>query len=95
VARLTVPTTNLRTNFMNTIVHAGYESSPRLFHKTRASCGTDLAKALPAPVVATWLRHSPLVAAKHYLQTRNAHFEVVTRSGARTKTPPGFGNLRG
>jgi len=38
---------------------------------------------LPAHVVAKWLRHSPLVAAKHYLQTRDAHFEVAIRGGAR------------
>jgi hypothetical protein len=34
-------------------------------------------------VVAKWLGHSPLVAAKHYLQTRDAHFEVAIRGGAR------------
>jgi hypothetical protein len=43
--------------------------------------------ALPAHVVAhdqtLWLGHSPLVAAKHYLQTRDAHFEVAIRGGAR------------
>jgi integrase len=49
----------------------------------RASCATDWAEALPAHVVAKWLGHSPLVAAKHYLQTRDAHFEVAIRGGAR------------
>ena len=49
----------------------------------RASCVTDWAEALPAHVVAKWLGHSPLVAAKHYLQTRDAHFEVAIRGGAR------------
>jgi len=43
--------------------------------------------ALPAHVVAPpeapWLGHSPLVAAKHYLQTRDAHFEVAIRGMAR------------
>ncbi len=38
--------------------------------------------ALPAHVVAKWLGHSRLVAAKHYLQTRDAHFEVAIRGGA-------------
>ena len=37
----------------------------------------------PAHVVArhepSWLGHRPLVAAKHYLQTRDAHFEVAIR----------------
>jgi hypothetical protein len=36
-------------------------------------------------VVAKWLGHSPLVAAKQYLQTRDAHFEVAIRGGARTE----------
>ena len=55
----------------------GYEFWSRLFHNMRASCATDWAEALPAHVVAKWLGHSPLVAAKHYLQTRGAHFEVA------------------
>jgi len=36
-------------------------------------------------VVAKWLGHSPLVAAKHYLQTRDAHFEVAIRGSARDR----------
>ena len=81
--RLTDPTTNLRTTFMKLIARAGYEPWPRLFHNMRASCATDWAEALPAHVVAKWLGHSPLVAAKHYLQTRDAHFEVAIRGMAR------------
>jgi integrase len=83
VPRLTDPTTNLRTTFMKLIARAGYEPWPRLFHNMRASCATHWAEALPAHVVAKWLGHSPLVAAKHYLQTRDAHFEVAIRGGAR------------
>jgi hypothetical protein len=49
----------------------------------RASCATDWSEALLAYVVAKCLGHSPLVAAKHYLQTRDAHFEVAIRGGAR------------
>ena len=83
VPRLTDPTTNLRTTFMKLIARAGYEPWPRLFHNMRASCATDWAEALPAHVVALleamWLGHSPLVAAKHDLQTRDAHFEVAIR----------------
>jgi hypothetical protein len=45
----------------------------------RASCATDWAEALPAHVVANWLGHSPLVAAKNYLQTRDEHFGVAIR----------------
>lgn len=57
----------------------------------RASCATDWAEALPAHVVALregwWLGHSPLVAAKHYLQTRDAHFEVAIRGMPRVGEP--------
>ena len=64
---------------MKLIARAGYEPWPRLFLTMRASCATDWAEALPAHAVATWLGHSPLEAAKHYLQTWDAHFEVATR----------------
>ncbi len=47
------------------------------------ACATDWSESPPAHVVALrespWLGHSPLVAAKHYLQTRDAHFEVAIR----------------
>ena len=72
VPRLTDPTTNPRTAFMKLIARAGYEPQFETW-----------AEALPAHVVAlpntSWLGHSPLVAAKHYLQTRDAHFEVAIR----------------
>jgi hypothetical protein len=70
---------------------AGHELWPRLFHNMRASCATDWAEALPALVVAKWLGHSPLLAVKHYLQTRAAHFEVaisgVPRAGKAEAQP--------
>jgi integrase len=95
VPRLTDPTTNLRTTFMKLIARAGYERNlkhgPRRFHNMRASCATEWAEALPAHVVAhaqsSWLGHSPLVAAKHDLQTRDAHFEVAIRGLARVGDP--------
>ena len=72
VPRLTDPTTNPRTAFMKLIARAVYEPQFETW-----------AEALPAHVVAlpntSWLGHSPLVAAKHYLQTRDAHFEVAIR----------------
>jgi integrase len=68
---------NLRTNFMRIIAKAGETPWPRLFHNLRASCATDWAEAFPSHVVAKWLGHSPLIAAKHYLQTRDAHFDLA------------------
>jgi hypothetical protein len=70
---------------MKLIARAGYEPWPRRLRNTRASCATDWTEALPAQMVAQWLGHSPMVAAKHHLQTRNAHSEVATRGGARAR----------
>ncbi len=67
---------------------AGCEPWPRLFHNIRASCATDWSEALTAHVVAKWLGHSPLVAAKHYLQTRDAHFEIATNGLASKHSNP-------
>src|SRR5690606_38133762 len=50
---------------------------PRLFHNLRASCATDWSDRFPAHAVAKWLGHSPLIAATHYLQTRDAHFDAA------------------
>jgi hypothetical protein len=82
VPRLTGPTTNLRTAFMKLITRAGYEPWPRLFRNMRASYAADWAEAAPALVAATWLGYSPLVAAAHYLQTRDANFGLAINDGA-------------
>jgi integrase len=86
--RLTDPTTNLRTTFMKLIARAGYEPWPRLFHDMRASCATAGPRPCPAHDVATWLGHGPLMAAKHYLQTRDAHFEIATNGLASKHSNP-------
>ena len=67
-------------------VGAGYLAGTSRYERvrTRHRAG-GWAEALPARVVAKWLGYSPLVAAKHFLQTRDAHFEVAIRSGARTE----------
>ncbi len=95
VPRLTDPTTNLRTTFMKLIARAGYEPDveawaaplPQHARHLRHRLGPSSSPALPAHVVAhaqaSWLGHSPLVAAKHYLQTRDAHFEVAIRGTPR------------
>ncbi len=71
-------TVNLRTTFGKIIAKAGVKPWPRLFHNMRASCATDWVERFPAHVVAGWLGHSPLIAARHYLQTRDAHFDMAT-----------------
>jgi integrase len=77
VPRLRDPAMNLRTTFGKIIAKAGVKPWPRLFHNMRASCATDWVERFPAHVVAGWLGHSPLIAARHYLQTRDAHFDMA------------------
>jgi len=81
VPRLRDPATNLRTHFLRIIGRAGVKPWPRLFHNMRASCATDWVERFPAHVVAGWLGHSPMIAAQHYLQTRDAHFDLAAGVG--------------
>lgn len=81
VPRLYDPRTNLRTHFQRIIARAGLKPWPRLFHNLRASCATDWVETFPNHVVAGWLGHSPMVAATHYLQTRDAHFDLAAGIG--------------
>ncbi len=69
---------NLRTTYSKIIAKAGERPWPRLFHNMRASCATDWVERFPGHVVAGWLGHSPLIAARHYLQTRDVHFDLAT-----------------
>ena len=63
------------------ITRAGHKPWPRLFQNLRASCATDWVERYPNHVVAKWLGHSPMIAATHYLQTRERHFEDVVTGG--------------
>jgi hypothetical protein len=72
---------NLRTTFTKIITRAGHEPWPRLFQNLRASCATDWVEKYPNHVVAKWLGHSPMIAATHYLQARERHFEDVVAGG--------------
>ena len=47
----------------------------------RAPCATVGVERFPAHVVAGWLGHSPLIAAKHYLQVRDSHFDATAGVG--------------
>ncbi len=68
---------NLRTTFTKIIHRAGLKPWPRLFHNLRASCATDLVQRFPAHVVGAWLGHSVSIAERHYLQVRDAHFDLA------------------
>lgn len=81
VPRLGDPRMNLRTTFGKIIARAGLKPWPRLFHNMRASCATDWVERFPNHVVAGWLGHSPMIAAQHYLQVRDAHFDLAAGVG--------------
>ncbi|MBX3405064.1 MAG: site-specific integrase [Phycisphaeraceae bacterium] len=81
VPRLRDTGTNLRTTFEKIIERAGLVAWPRLFHNLRASCAMDWCERFPGHVVASWLGHSPLVAARHYMATRDHHFELAVGNG--------------
>lgn len=87
VPRLRDPSVNLRTQFERIIAKAGVKPWPRLFHNMRASCATDWVERVPAHAVAGWLGHSPMIAAQHYLQTRDAHFDLVAGIGQAAANP--------
>lgn len=81
VPRLRDAGINLRTQFERIITKAGVKPWPRLFHNLRSSCATDWVERFPSHSVAKWLGHSPLIAAQHYLQTRDAHFDLAAGIG--------------
>ncbi len=77
---------NLRTQFGKILNRAGVNPWPRLFQNLRATCETELAAAgHPLQSIAKWLGHSPAVAAKHYLQVREADYAAA--SGVAHRSP--------
>ncbi len=71
------PDENLRTPFYRIAARAGVKPWPRLMHNMRANCATDWVERFPAHSVASWLGHSPTITATHYLQARDAHFNLA------------------
>ncbi|MBC7834528.1 MAG: tyrosine-type recombinase/integrase [Phycisphaerales bacterium] len=87
VPRLRDPAMNLRTTFQRIIERAGETPWPRLFQNMRASCETDWVERFPAHTAAKWLGHSPLIAAQHYLHTRDTHFDLAAGIGEAAANP--------
>jgi len=87
VPRLRDASVNLRTHFERIIAKAGIAPWPRLFHNLRASCLTDWAERFPAHAVAKWAGHSPMIAAQHYLQVRDTHFDLAAGVGQGSENP--------
>ena len=78
---------NLRTHLERIVTRAGCQTWPRTFSNLRASFECDLVEQFPAHVAARWLGHTPLIAAQHYLQTRDHHFDAAVTGGLVGKAP--------
>lgn len=66
---------NLRTQFQRIVKSAGVVPWAKPFVNCRASCRTDLEELFPGHVIDGWLGHSSRIAADHYLQTTDGHWE--------------------
>jgi integrase len=84
--RLRDPGVNLRTSGHRHILAAGHKPWERLYQNLRASCATDWCEAFPNHCAAAWCGHSPTIAAKHYLQTRDDHFDRAAAMGTGAKS---------
>jgi integrase len=80
---------NLRTQLGRIATKAGVDLWQKPFQNMRSTRETELANDYPQHVVCRWLGNSELVAAKHYLQLTDEHFEKATGevSGAPLKAP--------
>ena len=75
ITRYRGTSTNLRTQLHRIIKKAGLDPWPKVFQNLRSTRETELAETYPMHVVCRWLGNSQLVAAKHYLQLTDDHFQ--------------------
>jgi len=87
VTRYRDTTQNLRTQLTKIIRRAGLEPWPKLWQNLRATRETELAEVFPAHVVSAWIGNSQAVAAKHYLQVTNEHFERAAHPSEAVQNP--------
>jgi integrase len=80
---------NLRTQLARIIRRAGLTPWPKLFHNLRATRQTELAERYPMHVVCAWLGNTAAVAAEHYLQVTEAHYEQAAQIAAQSGTHKG------
>ena len=78
---------NLRTQFARILERAGVIPWPKPFINLRSTRRTELQERFPDHVVNGWLGHSGAVAAKHYLQTTDEHWERAIVDGPPTGPP--------
>ena len=63
---------------MRIIRKAGLRPWPKLFQNLRSTRESELAETFPMHVVCAWIGNSQPVAAKHYLQITDEHFEQAS-----------------
>lgn len=73
---------NLRTQFERIIRNAGLKPWPKRFQNLRSTRETELAEIYPLHVVCAWMGNSQPVAAKHYLQVTDEHFDLAVGRGS-------------
>lgn len=78
---------NLRTQLNRIIARAGLTPWPKLFHNLRATRETELAEAFPLHVVCAWIGNSEAIAAKHYLQVTDEHFQKASANAQAGENP--------
>jgi hypothetical protein len=68
------------------IRRAGLKPWPKLFQNLRSTRETELAEQFPIHVVCDWIGNTAAVAAKHYLQVTDQHFELATSKATQNPT---------
>jgi integrase len=79
---------NLRTQLERIVRRAGLEPWPKLFQNLRATRQTELEAEFPLHVVCRWLGNSPKIAAKHYLQVTDEHFDKALQKAVHAVQNP-------
>lgn len=70
---------NLRTALSRYLERAGFDTWPKLFQNLRSTRETELAQRFPIHVVCRWMGNTEAVAAKHYLQLTDGHFDEALK----------------
>lgn len=82
ISRYRDSNSNLRTQLNRIIRKACLNPWPKPFQNLRSSRETELTEKVPIHVVCAWIGNSQPVAAKHYLQITDQHFEKAIQGAA-------------
>ena len=66
--------------FLRVVKQAGLKPWPKLFQNCRSTRETELAEQYPVQVICAWIGNSPQVAARHYLQVTDDHYEKAVQN---------------